>query len=211
MTIFKPFINKVSALFRRQSKRPLPNAPRSLETLGEGHRGIAAGHLPSEARETQARVLEDVSLKTRRNILQAFLDTFPPFERTGWVSEHIRKEQEGIRELEERIRKLRQPQDLSKENIAKWQKLGKDEVYSFVYEAMPLFVHSTNVSMLQYFIEEKKLVVEFKGGGVYAYSNVTEDEAIAFAKEPSKGGTVWSLLRVRGSKTAHKKPYVKIR
>ncbi|MDE2098100.1 MAG: KTSC domain-containing protein [Patescibacteria group bacterium] len=102
-------------------------------------------------------------------------------------------------------------QDFSQENIDKWVGVPADEVEAFVHDQMPLFVHSTNVSLLQYFPEDQKLMVEFLNGGAYLYSNVTETEAYELAKAESKGGFLWDRIRVRGSKTAHKKPFVKLR
>lgn len=148
--LLQAIVSKVSNIFRRRPKMPPPRVRKSRETLGGGHRGIAAGDL-----------------------------------RPG-------------------------KQDLSPENVAKWRGLTGSEVEDFVYEATPMIVHSTNVNMLQFFIDAGKLVVEYKDGSRYTYDNVTEDEAIQFAKAPSKGGAVWDLLRVRGSKTAHKKNYRRV-
>lgn len=105
---------------------------------------------------------------------------------------------------------LKRP-NLSQANVDQWRNLPPSEVEAFINDAFPLFVHSTNVSMLQYFKEERKLMVEYKKGGVYLYSNISTQEALDFARAPSKGGEVWDVLRIRGSKTAHRKPFVKIR
>lgn len=93
--------------------------------------------------------------------------------------------------------------------------LSGDEVYDFVHNSVIMFVHSSNVGAVQYFKEDQKLMVEFLPGangkpGRYLYSNVTEDDAISFARAGSKGKWVWDNLRVRGSKTAHRKPYIKL-
>jgi len=65
--------------------------------------------------------------------------------------------------------------------------------------------------MAQYFADEQKMMVEFKNGSAYMYSNVSIGEATEFLQAFSKGSAVWTLFRVRGSKTAHKKPYKKIK
>jgi len=101
-------------------------------------------------------------------------------------------------------------QDLSQENIDKWQTLPADEVKGFVYGGDLLFVHSTNVVAAQYDHQNQKMMVQFKGGKVYLYSSVTEQEAYAFATAQSKGGWVWSYLRIRGTKNGHRKPYTRL-
>lgn len=101
--------------------------------------------------------------------------------------------------------------DYSQENVDRWRALPASDVEAFVYEEQPLFVHSTNVAMAQYFFTTKQMMVEFLGGGAYLYDGVTEDEAIQFAKAPSKGGWVWDNLRVRGSRNKHKKPFRRLR
>jgi KTSC domain-containing protein len=101
-------------------------------------------------------------------------------------------------------------QDLSAENVAKWRNLTGQEVEDFVENEQPLLVHSSNVSLMQYFKDVQKLLVEFHNGASYLYDNVTKSEALQFATYQSKGGAVWDLLRVRGSRTAHKKPYRKL-
>ena len=101
--------------------------------------------------------------------------------------------------------------NLSAENVAKWRDLGDVHGTAFVYEAEPLFVHSSNVAQFQYFINSETMLVEFLNGSTYKYDNVTEQEAVSFFVAQSKGGAVWSILRVRGSKTQHKKPYTKVR
>jgi len=104
----------------------------------------------------------------------------------------------------------------SGEEIKQWENLSPSQATEFVYDGQPLFVHSSNVSMFQYFPEDRKLMVEFLGKGgrppsAYMYSNVTEEEAIEAVQSHSKGGFCWDVLRVRGSKTEHKKPYQRIR
>lgn len=144
------FRSIVSKIFKRRPKPPraLTRPRKSKETLGGGHRGIAAGRLAKP--------------------------------------------------------------NLSAENVAKWRNLSAGTVEDFVYDQQPLFVHSTNVEMAQYFLDTQQMLVKYLQDGTYIYDSVTEDEAIQFAKAQSKGGWVWNYLRVRGSKTQHKKPYRKV-
>ena len=112
-------------------------------------------------------------------------------------------------------RSAKQP-DLSPENVAKWEPIQEPEVEAFVHGNQILPVHSSNVESLQYFAEDKKLLVSFLGkdgrpGSAYLYSNIQEHEALLFAAARSKGEMVWNMLRVRSSKTAHRKPFVRIR
>lgn len=102
------------------------------------------------------------------------------------------------------------------EETEKWKQLTQGEVSGFLYDQQIIFVHSSNVAAMQFFIDSNKLLVEFKGkrgrsNSSYLYSNVTEKEALGFINAASKGSEVWSVLRVRGSKTAHRKPFVQIR
>lgn len=91
------------------------------------------------------------------------------------------------------------------------RRLTQQQVEQFVYEQELLTVNSSNVANAQYFLDSRQMAVEFLNGGAYLYNNVTEDEAIAFASAQSKGVWVWDYLRVRGSKTAHRKPFIRIR
>jgi len=133
------------------------------------------------------------------------------FRRRGIKSPKIRKSRESLGGGHRGVAiGSRTAPNYSAENVAKWVALPGDQVEKFVYEAEPFFVHSTNVQMMQYFIEDQSLLVEFRDGTAYKYENVTEDEAIQAAKAPSKGIWVWSALRNRGSKTSHKKPYSRV-
>lgn len=85
------------------------------------------------------------------------------------------------------------------------------EVEGFLYNEELLFVNSSNVGAVQYFPEDGKIMVEFLGGSAYLYSNITPEEARSFVNAQSKGGWVWDHLRVRGSRTAHRKPYLRLR
>ena len=86
-----------------------------------------------------------------------------------------------------------------------------DQVSRFLYEGAVFPVFSTNVEMAQYDHEKNVLIITFKGGSQYAYSNVSLQEAIGFAQAGSKGGWVWSNLRIRGTSLGHRKPYKKVR
>ena len=95
------------------------------------------------------------------------------------------------------------------------EEVPADEVDAFLHGGYPLFVHSTNVAMAQYFPETNQLMVEYlgkknKGGGAYLYDSVSPAEAESFARAQSKGSWIWSHLRVRGSATAHRKPFRKL-
>jgi hypothetical protein len=111
-----------------------------------------------------------------------------------------------------------------------WQPMTEEEAAAFLYHGAVVFVHSSNVVFASYNIALGQMTVGFgrsvrrrsvRGGKVvkgpgasvqstYLYDNVTEDEAISFTKAGSKGGWVWDNLRVRGSKTLHKKPYRRV-
>ncbi len=101
-------------------------------------------------------------------------------------------------------------QDLSPENIAKWQMLSGEEAEAFLYAKMPLDVHSSNVESVQFDIDASELTVVFIGGATYVYSNFSEQEAQRFLQAQSKGGTIWDMCRIRGSKNGHRKPFRRI-
>lgn len=100
--------------------------------------------------------------------------------------------------------------DVSKGNIRKWRFLTNEEVEEFILDGKRLPVHSSNVRAAVYLIEFNQLVITYKDGSKYGYGNISEEKALEFAAAPSKGSWVWSNLRVRGSKTAHRKPYWRI-
>lgn len=103
--------------------------------------------------------------------------------------------------------------DLSAANVEKWEQTTQDEVSNFVNRGEIMYVHSSNLEWIQYKIENQQLYIKFKQKGrgrghtLYEYDGVTPQEAIMFAKESSKGGKVWDLLRVRGSATGARKFY----
>jgi len=83
------------------------------------------------------------------------------------------------------------------------------EVDDFVYGGHLTFVNSTNVAAVQYNLATHEMAVTFLSGGEYVYSSVSEQEAISFMQAQSKGVWVWDHLRIRGSKTGHRKPFRK--
>lgn len=105
--------------------------------------------------------------------------------------------------------KIKKP--FTAEEMAKWGNIGPEEAEGFLWDGEILFVNSSNVAAAQFHRDAKKLMLEFKNGSAYLYSNVSPDEAQSFIQATSKGGWVWTDLRIRGSKTGHKKPYLRIR
>lgn len=99
------------------------------------------------------------------------------------------------------------PQDTDEDH----EILQPSETEEFVYKERILYVHSSNVNSAQYFIDQQKLILTFHNGGIYEYGSVSEQEAINFAQALSKGRWSWDNLRVRGSRTAHKKPYRRVK
>ena len=100
--------------------------------------------------------------------------------------------------------------DLSAENVAKWRTLTKEEADNFLDGGL-FFVHSSNVAAMQWHEATSQLMVEFLNGSAYLYDNCDEQVAVAALNAMSKGQFIWDEMRVRGSKTAHKRPYKKIR
>jgi hypothetical protein len=102
-------------------------------------------------------------------------------------------------------------EDVSPANRARWEKLGDSEAANFVYNGEILFCHSSNVQAAQYDIDRRELIVSYlpsgkKPGAIWAYDDVSEDEAISFVNAHSKGSWTWDNLRVRGTVHQHKKP-----
>ena len=88
-------------------------------------------------------------------------------------------------------------------------RVGLDD---FLDKSRVLKVISSNVKNASYDEEEEILYVTYKNGGAYAYLRISELEArgFYFASFSSPGKWIWSNLRVRGSKTAHQKPYYRM-
>jgi len=80
----------------------------------------------------------------------------------------------------------------------------------FLDENVEFSFSSSNIASASYDSVNKVLIIGFSGGGRYAYYNVTRHEATGFAHAPSKGKWFWTYIRVRGSKTAHKKRWKKL-
>lgn len=100
--------------------------------------------------------------------------------------------------------------DVTPENLARRQMLTQGDAEDFL-NGQPLFVHSSNVAMVQYHAADNKMMVEYKDGSAWLYSPVTLEEAKSFLRRQSKGAWVWDNLRVRGTKHGHKKNAVRIR
>lgn len=199
----KGFFSKIGAAVGRFfGKRPVaPKLPPKSRTMG--HRGIAAGKLPNQAGIQKADKL-DAEIKDKKASLQQMVTANAP-------KAELDKVRTWIDKAEKRSVKLRNPQEFQRYGgTDKWQTLGGDVVEGFVNgDYLP--VHSSNLAAAQYHKEDQKLMIEFLSGSAYLYSGVTEQEAIEFAQAQSKGNFVWTSLRRRGSKTGHKKPYVRLR
>ncbi len=115
-------------------------------------------------------------------------------------------------EQAERYLETRDPSDRpwTEDEISRWEMLPAEEVHSFIYEDKALVVHSTNVKQARYYPHRQKMMIEYHNGSAYLYDGVSVDEAISFANAQSKGGWVWDHLRIRGSRTGHKKSYVRL-
>jgi hypothetical protein len=104
----------------------------------------------------------------------------------------------------------------SQEEMRQWRAIPSDEVEDFICNEQPIFFHSSNVNMAQFFRGEKKLMVEYKGkndkpNSAYLYEDISEDEALSLVNSGSKGGWVWDSLRIRGTVYGTKKVYHRIR
>lgn len=88
------------------------------------------------------------------------------------------------------------------------QEFSEDDVEAFMNRGFILYCSSSNVSWMQYDREGRELTVKFHTTPIpYVYDNVNPTEALYFVRAVSKGSAVWDILRVRGSKTAHRKNY----
>ena len=89
--------------------------------------------------------------------------------------------------------------------------VSANEVEAFLHDGRVLPVSSSNWEACQYIAEEKLLIVKYKDSpDQFGYEGVTEQEALSLANASSMGAWGWSVLRVRGSKTAHKKSFRKM-
>lgn len=112
----------------------------------------------------------------------------------------------------ERKRRLAQGlPEFTAEEIQQWRTLSPAEVDGFLDGMEPLFVHSSNVAMVQFFPDAQKMMVEFKSGAAYMVSPINRAEAQDFVTAQSKGGWYWTHVRVRGTKYGHKKNVVRLR
>ena len=87
--------------------------------------------------------------------------------------------------------------------------VGPEDSNRFLHFNQVISVNSSNVASAQYDRSRQELTLEYENGSAYVYREVSEAEAQSFLTAPSKGEWVWDNLRVRGSKTAHRKPFVK--
>lgn len=197
-SLFQRLRSKISRALGLKPK--LPKIPKQAPM---GHRGIAAGRLSSYQGEQDAQKV-DAQIKVAEELLAEMKADDEP-------QATINRQIEKIDKLTKRAFKLRNPQRAY--SGPEKQVISGDEVADFLHDQQPLFVNSSNLGMLQYFPSEKKLVVEFLKGGVYDVSPISEQEALQFAQTPSKGGTFWDVVRVRGKGNSKKsrKHVVRIR
>lgn len=67
---------------------------------------------------------------------------------------------------------------------------------------------SGNHEAVKYEKDGERLFFQFRGGKVFQYLGVPEGVALALLDYSSAGEFIWDLIRVRGSKTEHRYPYV---
>lgn len=189
----KGLFSWLGGLFGRKKPVAPKLPPRQKEPIG--HRGIHATSIPM--RERRAEAMREWEAK------------LPP---------HLRNRQDRARRDAELQRKIRNgqieapPEEMySAEETERWSYLTEGDVEGFLYNNELLVVNSSNVNAAQYYPEEQKMMVEFRNGSAYLYSNVSLDEARLFVREKSKGSFIWNQFRVRGSRTAHQKPYLRIK
>lgn len=215
----------------KKPKAPKPG-PSSLAPPKEGYSPLASPlPLASPVLTIQGIAAELEDLKVGREQLGhrgAHYTDIPKREEAArvWMAWYARARQLGapeqppetdraaVRKWEIEAAKLAgpmPPRPWTRAEMRRWRDIGSEEMNNFVYRQQWLPVNSSNVVQVQYIWEVQKMIVEYMNGGRYLYSNVTDQEAIDFVRAPSKGGWVWSVLRVRGTKKGHKKPYVKVR
>src|SRR5262245_9044797 len=88
--------------------------------------------------------------------------------------------------------------------------LSEDDVADFLLGEL-LIVSSSNVASATYQAPEHKMIVEYLDGSVWLYGDISDAEAEAFARAPSKGIFIWDHIKVRGTVHEHQKPAWKIR
>ena len=120
---------------------------------------------------------------------------------------HIGKGHRGVHAISLKLRydrMARGEEPYSPEEIQKWKTTSADEGHDFIYNSIPLFTHSSTIAMMQYFIEDSKLMVEFHSGGKYLYSNISPQEANEGHQALSKGSWLHNWVKKKG------KPFVKL-
>jgi hypothetical protein len=99
--------------------------------------------------------------------------------------------------------------------------ISVEDVQEFLEGKRDILVDSTNVYSIGYRPETEQLHVGFQSktpdgkpsgqlGSMYEYDQISPEEAKSFLQVNSKGGWVWDELRIRGTKTGHKKAYRRI-
>lgn len=93
------------------------------------------------------------------------------------------------------------------------ERAGADAIEDAFLGGQVHYVTSSNVAWIQYLwmypngTESNELYVGFRDGSVYAYEDVTFEEALSMFRAGSKGGWVWDNLRVRGTQFGFQKNY----
>ena len=122
----------------------------------------------------------------------------------GDIKERARKE--------EIYRQTRRQEDYpyTEEEMEEWGEIPISEVEGFLAGKNAITVNSSNVASFRWFPETNQCLVEYLNGSAYMYDGCSQHEMENIVYAPSKGGAVWTLFRVRGSRTAHRKAYRRI-
>ncbi len=91
-------------------------------------------------------------------------------------------------------------------------RLPDDDIQEFLVGQRRLYFPQSSVwKSAGYTPKDHILIMEANNGGVYLVHSVTEQEAEDFARYPSKGKWYWNNVRVRGSRTRHRKRVTRFR
>ncbi len=93
--------------------------------------------------------------------------------------------------------------------------LDREDMQTFLAGEFTIMADSSNVRYIKYIPEMQELEVGYKASGrrgdsAYRYASVTVEEAALAFIATSKGGYVWDVLRQRGTRYGHKKPYWRV-
>lgn len=99
--------------------------------------------------------------------------------------------------------------------------ISEESVKAFLEGKEDILVDSTNVYSLRYLPETQQMHIGYQSktadgkpsgqlGSMYEYDEMSPQEALHFLTVNSKGGEVWDVLRVRGTRDGFKKPYRRI-